>query len=119
MFPQFIRDVFSYPVDVYISNMNTIQKISLIVAGISLSYWFFAAIDSGFELFDFDYWEDGFDKWYLQLSLSIFVGSIISYFVFNDKDRSIIINIKKTLDSLRNTVKKHKPQVVILLVIIF
>ena len=63
-------------------DMNTVQKISLIVAGVSFTYWIFAAYDKGFELFDPDWWDDGFDYWYLQLSFAIFVGSIISFNVF-------------------------------------
>ena len=68
--------------------MNLIQKISAIAGAVFFSFWLFAAYDEGFELFDPFYWGDGFDKGYLQVTVALFVGSIVSYFVFKDKKDS-------------------------------
>jgi len=68
--------------------MNLIQKISAIAGAVFFSFWLFAAYDAGFELFDPDDWGDGFDKGHLQVSFALFVGSVVSYFVFKDKQNS-------------------------------
>ena len=52
------------------------------------SFWLFAAYDEGFELFDPDDWGDEFEKRHLQVSFALFVGFVVSYFVFKDKQHS-------------------------------
>ena len=78
--------------------MNLIQKISAIAGAVFFSFWLFAAYDAGFELFDPDVWGDGFDKGHLQVSFALFVGSVVSYFVF--KDDSPTITKKRYVDHL-------------------
>ena len=68
--------------------MNLIQKISAIAGAVFFSFWLFAAYDEGFELFDPDWWEEGFEEVHLQVSFALFVGSVVSYFVFKDKQNS-------------------------------
>ncbi len=68
--------------------MNLIQKISAIAGAVFFSFWLFAAYDEGFELFDPVWWPEGFVKVHLQVSFALFVGSVVSYFVFKDKQHS-------------------------------
>jgi hypothetical protein len=67
------------------------QKTSLVVAGVSFTYWLVAAFDEGFELFNSNRWDEGFEEWYLQLSFAIFIGSIISFFVFKTKSNQKLV----------------------------
>ena len=60
------------------NKMNTIQKISLIVAAVTFVFWVASAYDSGFELFDPEWWDLGFKEWYLQVSFALFIGYTFS-----------------------------------------
>ena len=66
--------------------MNTIQKISLIVAAVTFVFWLASAYENGFELFYPEWWDDGFEEWYLQLSFALFIGSLVTYFLFKGKE---------------------------------
>ena len=69
-------------------NINLTQKISVIAGAIFFVFWLIVAYDNDFDLFDSDWWRYGFDTWYLQVTVALFVGSIVSYFVFKDKKDS-------------------------------
>jgi len=65
--------------------MNKTQKISLIVAVVTFVFWLASAFENGFELFDPDWWDEGFEEWYLQVSFALFMGSFVTYFLFKNK----------------------------------
>ncbi len=65
--------------------MNNVQKISLISGIIFSLLWFLSANANGFNLFDSDFWEYGFDEWYLMLWFALAVGSFATFFLFKNK----------------------------------
>ena len=62
--------------------MNKTQKISVISGVVFGILWFLSAKENGFEFFDEDYWEYGFDEWHLMLWFALAVGSFVAYKVF-------------------------------------
>ena len=64
------------------NRLNELQRVSLVTGTTSFTYWILSALDNGFEIFKSYRWDNGFDEWYLQLSFAIFIGSIVSFFVF-------------------------------------
>jgi len=65
--------------------MNKIQKISVISGAVFSILWFLAAKENSFELFDPDWWGEGFDEWYLMLWFALAIGSLVTFFLFKDK----------------------------------
>ena len=65
--------------------MNNVQKISLIVGIVFSLLWLLSAYENGFQIFDSEWWEYGFDEWYLMLWFALAIGSFVTFFLFKNK----------------------------------